>query len=338
VRIPVGFIFTILLALGASADPREDALRALIKRLPPPEQGFLEKAKYAGHYSLGQLVSYSNLNGRLWATFHLPAALTRQFADPAPLLVSLEGSPHVWSVHRRQSGTLDTGLSMITLSCFAPDEVWPFNRFSVSSDGGAVLVSAGQMFGHPASQQTLALSQSERVLRLGWRIDADRWQAKRVEVADLNELPTRAPAVVERYLLPVLRRLGAARAPSDVYRVFDQIPADPKVTESIAPLIAKLDADDNAVRDAAAAALKRMGRPATLASLRLDPGTLSPEQKNRLAALHASEGWLHVADVEAARADEAFLASCAEDEDEAVRTAASTLLAAVRTAKQLKGN
>jgi HEAT repeat protein len=143
---------------------------------------------------------------------------------------------------------------------------------------------------------------------------------------------------MDRYLVPVLRRLGAARPASDVYRVFDQIPADPKVSDAIAPLVAKLDSDDGAVRDAAAAALKRMGRPATIACLRLDPATLSPEQKNRLAAIHASEGWLHLVDLEAARADEAFLASCTEDEDEAVRTAASNQLAAVRAGKRLRFN
>jgi hypothetical protein len=331
-------VLSLLSGSALAADSREESLRGLIKRLPPPEQGFFEKAKYAGHYALDQLVTYSNLDGRLWATFHLPDGLVRQFADPAPLLISVEGSPHVWSVHRRSSGTLDTKLSMTTLTCYAPDEVWPFNRFAVSSDGNAVLVSAGQMFGHPNAQQTLALGQSERVLRLNWRIDADGWKPKRLDIADMKQLPQRAPAVMEKYLLPVLRRLGPARSASDVYRVFDQIPADPKVTAAIGPLISRLDSDDGAVRDAAAARLKAMGRAGTLACLRLDPATLSPEQKNRLAAFYAAEGWIHVSDLEAARNDEAFLASCAEDQDEAVRTAASSMLAAIRAAKQLRFN
>src|SRR5688572_15396356 len=96
---------TLLLAavcLPSRADTRESALRAVIRRLPPAEQAFVERAKYAGHYALSDLVTYSNRDGRLAATFHLPDKLARQFAaaaDPAgPLLVSLEGSPHVWSL------------------------------------------------------------------------------------------------------------------------------------------------------------------------------------------------------------------------------------------------
>jgi hypothetical protein len=70
--------------------------------------------------------------------------------------------------------------------------------------------------------------------------------------------------------------------------------------------------------------------------LRTDPSVLSPEQKSRLDTVYAADGWLHVPDVEAARNDEAFLAACLEDEDEAVRSAASNMLAAARMARQLR--
>src|SRR5207248_8185046 len=66
----------------------------------------------------------------------------------------------------------------------------------------------------------------------------------------------------------------------------------------ILPLVAKLDADDAKTRDAATAALKALGRPAVHACLRLDQSNLSPEQRNRLSAFYAAEGWIHVPDVE----------------------------------------
>jgi len=96
------------------------------------------------------------------------------------------------------------------------------------------------------------------------------------------------------------------------------------------PLIARLDAEDSKVRDAAAASLKALGRAAVHACLRLDEAVLSPEQRNRLIAFYASEGWVHVPDIEAARRDSAFLSGCLEDQDPAVRTAATNLLAALR--------
>ena len=67
-----------------------------------------------------------------------------------------------------------------------------------------------------------------------------------------------------------------------------------------------------------------------LACLRLDLATLSAEQQNRLGSLYACEGWMHVPDIDAARSDPTYLAACLEDEDPAVRSAASNLLAALR--------
>jgi HEAT repeat protein len=114
--------------------------------------------------------------------------------------------------------------------------------------------------------------------------------------------------------------------------VFDRIPADPAVAQQVVPLIAKLDSDDSKVRDAAVASLKALGRAAVHACLRLDEAVLSPEQRNRLSAFYASEGWLHVPDIEAARRAPYFLSACLEDQDPAVRTAATNLLAALRVA------
>jgi hypothetical protein len=316
----------------AAETPRavETSMRAAIARLAPLEKAFLTGAPYAGHYSLDDLVTFSTRQDRLVATFHLPPALERQFRDPAPLLISLEGSHHIWSLHRRKAGTLDPAFSLVTLTCYAPDDKGPFNRYTLGSDGDSVMVSAGQMFGPPATQQSIALSQGEKSLHLLWRLQLDKWSVRSIDLASLSQVPVAAPGLLESYLLPVLRRLGPALPASDVYRVFDQLPADPKVTRQVWPLLTRLDSGDPRDRDAALADLQNVGRRAIHACLHIDPATLSPEQQTRLASLYASEGWMHVADPDTARRDPAYLTSCLEDPDPAVRLAATNLLAALR--------
>jgi hypothetical protein len=323
-------------AIPALGEPEEARLRAMITRLAPPDREALAKIKYAGHFALSHLVSYSNHEGRLYAKFHLPAELVKQFADPAPLMISLEASPHLWTVQRSKSGTLDEGLSLITLTCYAPDDKSIFNRCTVSSDGERVMVAGSQMFGHPTLQQSISMSQGERGMHLMWRLQNDGFKRHVLDVTDLSQVPSRAPDIEENYLMPLFRRLGPGRAESDVYRVFDQIPADPKVTRQILPLVIKLDSDDSAVRDAAAASLKALGAPAMLSCMRMDRSILTPEQSSRIDAFCATDGWVHVTDVEAARRDPGFLTACLEDEDPAVRTAAENLLAALRTAGQIR--
>jgi hypothetical protein len=329
-------ILALLYAIPALADAEENRLRALVQRLAPADQETLSKVKYAGHYKLGQLVTYSNRDGRFVAAFHLPAELVNQFTDPAPLIISIEASPHLWTLSRRKAGTLDEGLSMITLTCYAPEDKGPFNRYAVSSDGQNVMVSGVQMYGHPATQQVFSMNQGERVLHLAWRLADDRMMSKKLDVADLPQIPVRVPGLQERYLMPILRRLGPGRPAVDVYRVFDQIPPDSKVVEQIQPLLSKIDSDESADRDTAAAAIKAMGAPALLACMRLDRSTLSPEQKNRIDAFCASDGWVHLSDFEAARRDVDFLAACLDDENPAVRSAAANLLAALQISRQFK--
>ena len=326
-------------AYGDSPSPTdryEAALRAQIRRLPPVEHDFVAGAAYAGHYRLDRLVSFSNDRGRVFAAFHLPGAVTKLFRDPAPLVLSLEGSPHVWTLHRRNAGTLDRDFSMITLTCYAPDEPGAFNRYSLSSDGSNVMVAGAQMYGHVSTQQSIAASQGEQSVRITWRIEANRWERRAIELAALDDFATRAPNAWSEYLLPVLRRLGAARPAGDVYRVFDTIAADPSVVTAIGPLVARLGSDDPAARDAATAALRAMGPSAIIACLRIDTDVLSPEQATRLAGLYATDGWVHLSDVEGARRDPAFLTSCLEDSDPAVRRAAANLLAPLRAAKMMR--
>ena len=88
---------------------------------------------------------------------------------------------------------------------------------------------------------------------------------------------------------------------ADVYRVFDQIPADPEAARRIQPLIGLLDSDDAAQRDQAQKKIVESGRAGVLACLRLDSSVLSPEQKSRLDSIYRSEGWMGAGDIEQAR-------------------------------------
>jgi hypothetical protein len=322
-------IFLAFMSVAALADDRESSLRRQIERLPPGDQQTLANAKYAGEFPQSELVSYSVQRARLIATFHLPPELVRQFDDPKPLIIALAGSPHVWSLHRRKSGTLDAGLSMITLTCYAPDETIPFNRYALSSDGYSLMISGAQMFGNVRFLNSLTLNQGEKVIYITSRVEADQFKPRKLELDAFDQVYTQGEQLVN-YLAPILRRLGPSRTASDIYRVFDQIPADPKMTKLVEPLVARLDASDVAERDAALREITRLGRGAILATLRLDQNALSPEQRGRLFAFWASDGWLRVPDVEAARKDEGYLTTCLEDEDERVRLAARTMLAALK--------
>src|SRR5438045_6480335 len=66
-------------AAAADAENEEPRLRALLDRLPVVEKDYLAKAKYAGHYTPSSLVGFYNHQGRLFAVFHLPPQLVKQF-------------------------------------------------------------------------------------------------------------------------------------------------------------------------------------------------------------------------------------------------------------------
>jgi hypothetical protein len=333
----VGLVALGLTSVAVRAEPAQERARELIGRLPPLEQRFFEGAKFAGTFALGDLLRLWNAEGRVYAAFTLPDAVVRQFTDPARLIVGIEGSPHLWTLHRSKAGTLDDGLSMVTLTCYAPDEATAtFSRFALSSDGSGVVVAGSQMYAKPGWEQTLTLGQTTRAVTVTWRLQADRFAPKRAQATEFGQLPARLPAAVWDDVRMVLGRLGAARPASDVYRAFDQIPADPAVTKKVRPLLRELEAPAPEAREAAMARIRALGRPGVLACLRREPSLLSPEQASRLRALYATEGWVHVEDPEAARSDPEFLRGCLEDEDPRVRSVARNTLAALAAIRQLR--
>jgi len=146
----------------------------------------------------------------------------------------------------------------------------------------------------------------------------------------LAELQSSNPEEVRQYLAPMLRGLAGEDllrpAPGDLYRVFDQLPVDPQVSRQVAEIVPKLESASFAEREAASAQLRALGRGGLLAAMRVDPATLSAEQRARLADLvaHASRRTLN--NPAAMKRDVNFLLEAMEDEEAAVRAAAQAAL------------
>ena len=130
------------------------------------------------------------------------------------------------------------------------------------------------------------------------------------------------------YVMPLLDELSTTNplrpGAADVYRAFGTIAADADVSAKVKSLLAALDSDLAAERDAAMAKIEALGRPGVLAVMRLDQADFTPEQAARLDALVARNSiW---PDPKAARKDMRFLTDCLLDDDTKVCLAAKRQL------------
>ena len=146
-----------------------------------------------------------------------------------------------------------------------------------------------------------------------------------LEANDIQQLRHDHPAEVRTYLDAMLGEIGGGSNPlrpqaGDVYRAFDNIPADSATLEQVTRLLEDLDALEPATREAASRRLERLGRAGVLAAARINRTDLSAEQALRLDAFIARN--ITIADAASARDDPLFLLDCLEDEDRAVRSAA----------------
>lgn len=157
-----------------------------------------------------------------------------------------------------------------------------------------------------------------------------------LKAASLIELCEDHPAEVRRILRPLLAAIADGHDPlcprgGDIYRAFEQIPADPQVSAQLPAIVKAFDALDPAVRESASAELEALGRAGVLAAVRFDRTDLSPEQRSRLDnfvaghTLRRSDGRLR--DADDLRRNKNFLVDCLADDEPAVRAAA---LAALR--------
>ena len=151
------------------------------------------------------------------------------------------------------------------------------------------------------------------------------------DAPDLLSLWNDHPKELRQFLLPLLREMTGKNAlapqPGDVYRAFASIPADEATMQKLTAILPALDAEERKDRELAGKQIEALGPAGVLAAARVDPATLTPEQRGRLEALVNSHST--TADPAAsAKRDPLFLADCLEDPDAKVRTAA---LEALRT-------
>ena len=134
------------------------------------------------------------------------------------------------------------------------------------------------------------------------------------------------------YLVPLLNAIAPRQnvlrpRAGDVYRAFDEIPADAATTRQVAALLPELEAESPAARDAASAKIEGLGPAGVLALLRMDRAEWTPEQTARLATIVQRQSTL--SDPAAWRRDIYFLTDCLDDSDPAVRQAALRAVNAV---------
>jgi WD40 repeat protein len=103
----------------------------------------------------------------------------------------------------------------------------------------------------------------------------------------------------------------------------------PKLADAVAREVEALGADDPRRREAAALTLRELGDEVVPLLRRLDPSTLSAEQRGRVAGLLRGRRRVPAAEAEALRADREFLLDCVAAGDAAVARAAVDRLRAV---------
>ena len=146
----------------------------------------------------------------------------------------------------------------------------------------------------------------------------------------LSRMQAEHPAEVREFLVPLLRRWTDANplrpGAADVYGVFAELSAPAETTTHLLALLPGLDAAALTDRDAASAALVKLGRAGVQSALKVDRAALSLEQVDRLDTFIASERRRSVDDPAALRREPTFLIECLEDEDPAVRVTAKKSL------------
>lgn len=154
--------------------------------------------------------------------------------------------------------------------------------------------------------------------------EGNRTASLRLEATDLPAMRETHGEAINRYLRPVLRRLGA----EDILAVDSRLAwlvlgraehVDPQTMQQINTLLPQLDADAFAEREAAVAALRSLGDQGALALRHLDRNRLSPEQNARIDEVLADYQHLDEAQATALAADIDFLLDVLLSEDRTLR-------------------
>jgi hypothetical protein len=278
-----------------------------------------------GTYKLHELIRFTIVDGRIRSellTDFQPGAAARR--------VKIEGSSALWMVNSFSNGQ-SAHHTIVRYDFDAPEtDFWMVsytfqersNTASVFAQGGDSAEVSRVYYNQHATGVTLNLSGWDELNRIRQILSANS--------ADLFALRKDHPEVLRKFLLPALGKLTEQPilrpGASDAYRVFTQIPADPKITARLLALLPGLTSEESEARDRATKELFALGRAGALAAIRFDPELLVPEQATRLGELIMAHSRMTLEDPAEAAKDVYFLIDCLEDQERAVRVAAAEAL------------
>jgi hypothetical protein len=152
-----------------------------------------------------------------------------------------------------------------------------------------------------------------RVVRNALKPEAD----VRLTAGSFAELLRKHPGPAAQYLAPVFREFGGQDAavfgvdPAVAWQLFpDALDADEALASKVLDVVERMNSDDFAAREAAAAELDALGGPAVLVLGELDRSALSAEQNTRIDSFLAKYRQLAPAEVAALLQDPEYLLRC----------------------------
>jgi len=244
--------------------------------------------------------------------------------------VEVEGTRGIWSVRKRYLGNA-SDLVYITVNRYdfdaPPDGFW---MVTSTISPGSLTISGTQ--GDNSNGTRVRLTQSKGTLSFNcWKLKQGAQKAVVEATAPtIRQLLTAHPNEMREYLSPVLYMLTGKNllrpGAADVYRLFESIQPDPKVSKELDQILAKLESDSFEERVEAGKLLMGKGREFVLAAVRRDPSDLSAGARGRLDQFIAENSTEQWEDLPAARLDRSVLLDCLDDEDVAVRKASKAEL------------
>lgn len=297
---------------GFNSKAQRDAQRQNIKSMPD-----------GGKYKLNDLVRFSITDGRLKTEFvgKVPAGQQQR--------VSIEGSNATWVVNRFENG-MNSVYSLIRYDFDAPEDDYWMVSMSFQQNFNMLTIYAQGCDNNEVMNLNFNQQPNNVMLNLHGFDNNRMKQILNGRSTDLVRLRNEYPVEVRRHFAPLLRKLTLQPilnpGPSDVYKVFTAIPADPAVTAKLEALLPGLTSASPSERSTATKQLNALGQAGALAALRFDADLLLPEQINRLYDLVAIHSRMTIEDSAAMLKDPFFLVDCLEDEELAVREQALAAL------------